>query len=219
VDDRQDPRFTAALRGLFAVTVKHLAAGDFCWSCPLGSVGVEDKRFLDFSASIRNKRLDDELRRLTEMYAVPILFVRGPVEQNHFDRSQFGWSVDSVEKALFGRQLHGVFTFWAYEAVTYSQQASALWNLWDYTQKIDRGFDGVRREKKLLWNGPLGRRQETVYNVLGGVGGIRNRRGVAIALANHRISELVTWTPTEWLAAGFTRHMAQKLTGAFAELG
>lgn len=219
VDDRQDKRWTAALKDHFNVVVKHLAAGDFVWGCPLGSVGVEDKRFSDFAASIRNKRLDDELRRLEAAYAIPILYVRGPIVVNYFDRSGFGgWSEVMVNKALLGRQLHGVYT-WRTLAGSYEDQALDLWHLWEYTQKLDRGFEGVRREKKLLWNGPLGSRAETIYGILGGVGGIRNRRSVALTLANHPLSELTTqWGPTEWAAAGFTKHMAQKLTGAFREL-
>lgn len=218
VDDRQDRPWTEALREYFAVTVKHLAAGDFVWSCPLGSVGIEDKLFSDFTQSIRNKRLDDELRRLEAAYAVPMLWVRGPVTQNHYDHSAFGWNEWMVSKALLGRQLHGVYTYRTLET-GYPVQAEALWHLWDYTQKLDRGFEGVRREKKLYWAGPLTTRAETLYGILGGVGGIRNRRSAALALANHPISELVTWGPTEWVASGYTKHMAQKLTGTFKELG
>lgn len=219
VDDRQDPKFTAAMAEHFDVKVKHLGTGDFAWSCPLGSVGVEDKRFSDFTASLRNKRLDDELRRLTETYAVPILFVRGPIVQNHYDPHPMGWSVDIVNKTLLGRQLHGVYTYWAHDLPDYASQAWGLWSLWDYTQKLDRGFEGVRREKKLLWHGPMGSRAETIYGILGRVGGVRNRRGAALALAHHPLSELVTWGPTEWQACGFTKLMSQKLTGAFGELG
>lgn len=197
--------------------MKHLACGDFVWSCPLGTVGVEDKLFTDFSASIRNGRLNDELRRLEAAYAVPMLWVRGPVVQNFFDHSAFGWSEDMVSKALLGRQLHGIYT---YRTVTdgYPAQARSLWELWDYTQKLERGFEGVRREKKLYWNGPLSARAEVLYGILGSVGGVRNRRGAALALANHSITELCTWGPTEWSAAGYSKLMSQKLTAKFQEL-
>lgn len=217
VDDRQDPKFTKELVHHFAVTTKHLAVGDLVWSCPLGSVGVEDKCFSDFTASLRNKRLDDELRRLTETYSLPILFVRGPVVQNHYDRSAFGWDESIVSKVLLGRQLHGVYV-WRTQQADFGQQADNLWQLWDYTQKLDRGFEGVRREKKLLWNGPLGSRAEVLYGILGKIRGVRNRRSAAEALAHHSLNELTTWSPTEWQAAGYTRLMAQKLTGTFREL-
>lgn len=217
VDDRQHDAFTQALRSYFEVKTKHLPAGDLVWSCPLGSVGVEDKVFTDFTASMRNGRLNDELRRLTEMYAVPILFVRGPVVQNRFDHSAFGWSEEMVSKALLGRQLHGVYT-WRTVADSYVDQAASLFHLWDYTQRLERGFEGVRREKKLVWHGPLGSRAEVLYGILGGVGGVRNRRGAAIALAHHSLCELTSWGPTEWVAAGYTKHMAQKLTATFKEL-
>lgn len=217
VDDRQHASWTRALHEYFEVKVKHLGTGDFVWSCPLGVVGVEDKLFSDFTASIRNKRLDDELRRLEAAYAVPVLLVRGPVTQNLFDHSAFGWSEDMVSKALLGRQLHGVYTYRVL-GNGYPTQARSLWELWDYTQRLDRGFEGVRREKKLYWAGPLSARAEVLYGILGGVGGVRNRRGAALTLAHHSLRELTTWGPTEWSAAGFSRLMAQKLTGTFKEL-
>lgn len=218
VDDRQDPKFTEALGDYFTVKVKHLATGDLVWSCPLGSVGVEDKRFSDYLQSLRNKRLDDELRRLGECYSIPVLYVRGPIEQAYHIPGGHGFDEEMLSKGLLGRQLHGIYTYRT-QAKTYDGQAMALWGLWDYTQKLDRGFEGVRREKKLYWAGPLGTRAEALYGILGRVGGVRNRRTAALALANHPLSELVTWGPTEWNAAGYSKLMAQKLTNTFMELG
>ena len=154
---------------------------------------------------------------LLAAYSVPLLWVRGPIGQNQFDHSAFGWSEDMVSKALLGRQLHGIYTYRTVED-GYRVQAHSLWGLWDYTQRLERGFEGVRREKRLYWNGPLGSRAEVIYGILGDVGGVRNRRSAAVTLSHHTISELCRWGPTEWEAAGFTKHMAQKLTGKFKEL-
>lgn len=207
VDDRQDERFTEGLRGWFTVSVKHLDTGDLVWSSPLGRVGVEDKCFNDLVQSRNNGRLDDELRRLTAAYAVPILFVRGPVEWRGYGSP---WTDSSVSNLMFGRQLHGVYSYWT-QARAYIDQARALYELWDYTQKHKVGKEGVRRERKLDYAGPLGAREETIYGILGMIGGLRNRRAVAKQIASTTtVSEFVNWSVSDFRFAGFSRDMAQK---------
>lgn len=207
VDDRQDERFTEGLRGWFTVSVKHLGTGDLVWSSPLGRVGVEDKCFNDLVQSRNNGRLDDELRRLTAEYAVPILFVRGPVEWRGFGAP---WTESSVNNLLFGRQLHGAYVYWT-RASSYIDQAHALHDLWEYTQTHKVGKEGVRRERKLAYDGPLGAREEVIYGILGMIGGLRDRRTVAKQIASTTtLSEFVNWSVSDFRFAGFSRDMAQK---------
>lgn len=215
VDDRQDDRFTRALGEYFDVKVKHLKTGDLVWSCPLGSVGVEDKCMPDLLASLQNKRLDDELRRLIDGYAVPILFIRGHAPWgNKFTAI----SADSLEKLKFGRQLHGIYVWQAGE--TDEEAAASLAELYKYLlhPRTD-GIDGVRRERKFAFGGPLGPRAEVIYGILGMTSGVRNRRSIALSIAQATpLSAFMRWDAWDFEAAGFSRHMAAKLVGVLRQL-
>lgn len=206
VDDRQDERFTLALQRPFKVQVKHLTVGDIVWHCPLGPVGVEDKCTNDLTASRRNGRLDDELRRLAAMFPVPILFVRDTALSSYAR-----WSDHSIENLLFGRQLHGINVYRAPGG--WAESADSLFHLWEYTQTFrPEGLEGVRREPTRKYTGPLSARAEAVYGILGGVTGIRGRRTIANAIAAHtRVSDFCKWTQTDFLASGFSPLMARKL--------
>lgn len=207
VDDRQDNRFTAALRQYFDVHVKHLKCGDLVWSCPLGTVGVEDKslRTGDLANSQQNKRLDDELRRLVDTYSIPVLFIRGEVDRR-------GDPI-TVQNTLFGRQLHGVYTFMAPK--DFDGAAEALWRLHRYLAlPRNGGNDGVRRERVLSFGGPIGPRADVIYGILGMAGGVRDRRSIAQSIAQTTpLSAFLRWDAWDFEAQGFTRHMASKLSG------
>lgn len=214
-DDRQDPRFTKALDGFFTLTKRHLDTGDYVWSGPLGRVGVEDKCFTDLVQSRNNGRLDDELRRLSEGYAFPILYVRGDVEWRGYGAP---WTESGVNNLLLGRQMHGVYTYWT-RASSPIDQARHLYELWEYTQKHGAGKEGVRRERKLAYAGPLGAREEVIYGILGMIGGFRNRRGVAKQIASTTtLQEFVNWSVTDFRLAGFSRDMAQKSANFLAQM-
>jgi hypothetical protein len=74
------------------------------------------------------------------------------------------------------------------------------------------GLEGVRRERKLAYAGVLDPRAEAIYGILGGVTGIKGRRAVAQQIADTTpVSEFMRWTQTDFLAAGFSNHMANKL--------
>lgn len=215
VDDRQDEAFTVALGGRFHVKTKHLKVGDFVWACPLGTVGVEDKCMADLMGSLRNGRLDDELRRLTAAYAVPVLFIRGKAPWGN-GYSSVSW--DSLEKIKFGRQLHGVFVWQAPDRPT--DAATSLRELYDYLAKPrDGGIEGVRREVKHEWKGPLGPRAEVIYGILGAVGGIKGRRAVAERIAEAcTLREFLRIRPEGLTWLGFTAHMAEKVHKYLIEL-
>lgn len=187
VDDRQVDWYAPALKAVdIDIKVRRLAVGDLAWTCPLGRVGVEDKPTTALMGDRVNGRLDDELRRLVEAYAIPILMVRG---SPRYDASGgvivFGtevydrWNHSSIDNLLLGRQLHGVYvTSVPYDNLVGERIAS----LYDYTQ-IVAPLEGVRRERQYAYLGPLSEAAECVYLILGFVGNLRNRRGVAEHLA------------------------------------
>lgn len=215
VDHRQDWKFTAALRGHFNVVEKQLACGDLVWSCPLGTVGVEDKCMADLMASLQNKRLDDELRRLVDTYAVPILFIRGtaPWGNRYANISQA-----ALEKIKLGRQFHGVYIWQAPEKP--DPAATSLAELYDYLSKPRAaGIEGVRRERKVAFGGPLGPRAEVIHGILGMTLGVRDRRGTALRIAETTpLSSFLSWSVSDFQFAGFTTRMAQKLTTVLTQL-
>lgn len=208
VDDRQDERYTAALRGHFSVVTKHLSCGDIVWGSPLGTVGVEDKDVADLGASMRNGRLDDELRRLVATYAIPVLMIRGRSLRSQHITLEEG----AIEKLKFGRQLHGVYVFQTGRDM--DEAALGLWDLWDYLSKArEHGIEGVRREPKWKYQGPMSPRAEALYGILGGVKGIKGRREIAQRIAkNTPLSQFMQWVEIDFQAAGFSRHMAKALT-------
>jgi len=214
VDRRQDPKFTRALTNHFNVVEKQLKVGDLLWSCPLGMVGVEDKRFngplSDLMVSLRNKRLDDELRRLVAYFAVPVLFIRGD--------GNGAMAEVSYEKMRFGRQLHGVYIWQAPSNM--ADAAESLRGLYDYLAMPHvSGIEGVRRERRLGFAGRLGPRAEVIYGILGLTQGVRNRRYVAESIAEATpLSEFLRWTASDFTFVGFSAHMAMKLAGVVANL-
>jgi hypothetical protein len=216
VDQRQDPKFTKALTEFFSVTERTLKTGDLVWTSPLGTVGIEDKCVADLAASQSNKRLDDELRRLVDSYAVPILFVRGYSMRGSIYRAARDEA--SIANTLLGRQFHGVYTFQV--AAPYDEAAEGLWRLHEYLALPRRaGIEGVRRERKFAFSGPLGPREETIYGILGMTSGVRNRRSIAVQIAKSTpLSEFLRWTAWDFEAQGFTRHMSAKLAGLIRTL-
>lgn len=214
VDDRQDDAFTAALRQEFTVTEKRLPVGDLVWSCPLGSVGIEDKCMEDLVDSRRNGRLDSELRRLTAAYAVPILLTRGTTVGGTRWRS--GWEPSAIENLLFGRQLHGAYVYRVPQ--DFGAAALSVRALHDYLGRL-APMEGVTRVARLRYTGPLSNRAEVIFGILGMCPGIRGRRAVADRIAaTTSVGGFLRWGTSDFLAAGFTPLMARKLTAAIANM-
>lgn len=210
VDDREkDVSFLRGLESYFTPKVKHLAVGDYVWSCPLGTVGVERKSAADLDASHSNKRLDDELRRLVDTYSVPVLFLTG----NSGRRDEF-----TIENTKLGRQLHGVYVYHVGRSADVASEG--LFRLWKYTQeRMGGAIDGVRRERKFAFAGPISPRAEVIYGILGLAGGIRDRRAAALQIAETTpLSDFMRWSVSDFLFAGFSKLMAKKLADTIRQL-
>lgn len=228
MDERQIGRsdhhswsYQEALEGAgFDVRVRRLAAGDLCWDCPIGRVGVEDKPLAALLGDRRNGRLDDELRRLTQTYELPILMVRGSPRVDRDGRlmlpgipgEHYGdWDFNALDNLRLGRELHGVLLA---ECPTDSLVGWRVRSLYEYTQVIGP-LEGVRREPHFTWLGPMTARAETVYGILGLVRGIRDRRGIAERIAGTTpVKDFVRWTNEDFRAAGFSKVMAGRLAEA-----
>ena len=212
-DDRQDESLVEAIAntGYFHLVKRHLITADYVWGHPtLGEVGVEDKEIHDLTGSRLNGRLDDQLRRLVERFAVPVLFVRGTTVGGHADR--YGWEPSPVENLLLGRQLHGLYVYRA--PGSDAGAADSLVALHRYLLTAGN-MEGVRREKRLTYKGALSARAEVIYNVLGQVPGIKNRRGLAAALAQDMsVAQFLRSSRDELTFYGLSAYMAGKVADA-----
>lgn len=220
VDKRQADWQPAHLRGKgFDVRMVMLPSADFAWSTPWGRVGVEDKPLTALIADRRSGRLDDELRRLVGQYELPILFIRGmPVvgqdgslkwlPQDASFRE--GWTIDSLDNLLLGRQLRGVYVTWCPSDMYLGDR---LMSLYSYTQRRPQDENNkVARQQVMPWLGPLTGRAELVYTLLGQVRGIRDRREVSERIATkYSIPSLLTMTAEQWQSEGMTKLMAGRI--------
>jgi Fanconi anemia group M protein len=78
VDRREPADIAARIQELgVPVAVKQISPGDYV----VGEVAVERKTVSDFFASLINRRLFDQVRRLREAYPVPMILVEGDLSQ------------------------------------------------------------------------------------------------------------------------------------------
>jgi len=183
----------------FQVYVRRLLAGDFAWSCPFGRVGVEDKPLTALLTDRRSGRLDDELRRLVQTYAIPVLLVRGwPRIQKdgrlwfppHVAKFYQDWTFANLDNLLFGRQMHGVYLAWCRNDASIGGRLASLYA---YTQEPQQSPS--TRPSFLSWREPLTGKALVFYTILGLVKGIRNRRAVAERLtATIPLVEFLGWS-------------------------
>lgn len=219
VDKRQASWQEAHLRERgFDVRMCMLPSGDFAWSTPYGRVGVEDKPLGALVTDRRNGRLDDELRRLVDAYTLPILFIRGmptigsdgslrwlPQEREYRE----GWTIDSLDNLLLGRQLRGVFVTWC---PTDEYLSERLWHLYEYTQRKPKDEVFMKRAPIMPYLGPLTGRAELIYTILAQVKGIRDKREISERLAaKYDLGKLLYLDQKGWQNEGFTKLMAGKL--------
>lgn len=195
-----------------------LPSGDFAWSTPYGRVGVEDKPITALVTDRRSGRLDDELRRLCGAYELPILLIRGLPSVNsdgslhwlpHEATYREGWTIDSLDNLLLGRQMRGVYVTWC---PTNEYLGERLWHLYEYTMRTPQDVMYMKRAPMMPYLGPLTGRAELVYTLLAQVKGIRDKREIAERLAvKHSLGALFNLDQKGWQAEGFTKLMAGKL--------
>lgn len=218
----QEAHLTA---GGFDVRMCMLPSGDFAWSTPWGRVGLEDKPLSALVTDRRNGRLDDELRRLVDTYELPILFIRGipkvsadgsikwlPQEAEYRE----GWTIDSLDNLLLGRQMKGVYITWCPGD---SYLADRLMSIYKYT--LRRPQDDpmkLNRQPIMPFMGPLTGRAELIYTLLGQVRGIRDRREVSERLAaQFNLAEILNFDTAKWQQVGMTKLMAGKIVETVQE--
>lgn len=224
VDKRQASWQEAHLRGHgFDVRMCILPSADFAWSTPWGRVGIEDKPLTALVTDRRSGRLDDELRRLVAQYELPILMVRGfpdvsadgslhwkPQEADFRD----GWTIDSLDNLLLGRQMKGVYVTWCPTDIYLGSRLTALYK---YTQRRPND-ESLRpqRPQVMPWLGPLTGRAELLYTLLGQVRGVRDRRELAERLAaKYTLGQLFDLDSAGWQAEGLTKLMAERIVSHF----
>ena len=77
VDGRQDIAGFIRRSDWDSVSVTQLPEGDYVMVTPSGlTVGIEEKKSDDLEASLRNRRLQRQLRSLEEMVNIPLLGLR-----------------------------------------------------------------------------------------------------------------------------------------------
>jgi len=220
VDKRQADWQEAHLRGKgFDVRMVMLPSADFAWSTPWGRVGIEDKPLTALVTDRRSGRLDDELRRLVSQYELPILLIRGyphingsgellwaPQEQEY----RKGWTIDSLDNLLLGRQMKGVYVTWCHSDAYLGDRLMAIYK---YTQRRpDDAATRPMRSQVMPWLGPLTGRAELIYTLLGQVKGVRDRRELSEKLAaTYNWGELIELTPEELMTHGISKLMAHRI--------
>lgn len=220
VDKRQASWQEAHLRGHgIDVRMCMLPSADFAWSTPWGRVGIEDKPLPALVTDRRSGQLDDELRRLVSQYELPILMIRGlpnvsadgtihwrPQEAEY----RSGWTIDSLDNLLLGRQLKGVYVAWCPSDAYLGER---LLSLYRYTQRRPQD-EAVKpsRGQVMPWLGPLTGRAELVYTLLGQVKGVRDRRELSEKLATkYTLGQMLDLNNEAWEAEGLTKMMAARV--------
>lgn len=221
VDKRQADWQPQHLRGKgFDVRMVMLPSADFAWSTPFGRVGVEDKPLSALVTDRRSGRLDDELRRLVGQYELPILFIRGfprvsasgELMWGHLEEDyRKGWTIDSLDNLLLGRQMKGVYVTWC---PTDQYLGDRLMALYRYTMKGGPAAETMKvaRPTIMPWLGPLTGRAELIYTLLGQVKGVRDRRDLSEKMANaYTFGQLIDLQPETWMEHGVTKLMATRI--------
>jgi hypothetical protein len=200
-----------------------LPAGDFAWSTPWGRVGLEDKPLTALVTDRRSGRLDDELRRMVATYELPILFIRGlpkvetdgalrwlPQEAGYRE----GWTIDSLDNLLLGRQMKGVYVTWC---PTDAYLGTRVMSLYQYTQRRPQDQNRpLQRPQIMPWLGPLTGRAELIYVMLGQVRGVRDRRELAEKLATkYTLGQLLDLDEAGWKEQGLSKLMGGRIAAHF----
>lgn len=203
----------------FDVRMCMLPSADFAWSTPWGRVGVEDKPLTALVTDRRSGRLDDELRRLVAQYELPILFIRGyPNVSNNGEllwntsESDYrkGWTIDSLDNLLLGRQMKGVYVTWCHDD---RYLGDRLMKLYQYTQRRpDDAATRPQRPQVMPWLGPLTGRAELVFTILGQIKGVRDRRELAEKVAStYTFGDIINMEADAWMAEGASKLMAGRI--------
>lgn len=196
VDAREPSYLVALLRGEgLSVEVRELAAGDYRWQSPLGEFGLERKTAHDLLASLESGRLDDELRRLVEDVACPVLLVEGGLEYFSGHPGPDGWRargvrLEAVLLKLLSWQFRGVYL---YPLPADGRTAWFIASLYRWTQK--KGHQRFARSPVLPNLAPL----PPGAAVLCALPGIGEKRALEILKGGHTLRRILgEWDEAEW---------------------
>lgn len=210
VDRRQPPETTQLLLGLdIPARVDTLVTGDETWESPLGSVGVEEKTWDELLTL--GDRIDDELSRCIDSFAVPVLMVLGEI------REEYGLAVptsytspvkkdfDRLDNNLFEWQLRGLVLKHCPQP---ANRIYRLASLWRWTTKAEHRTVFVR-QRKLPNLGKLGPRAE----VLAALPTIGIKRATTLAKVEVSLSSMFGWGEGTWASYLGSRAAAKKIMG------
>lgn len=197
--------------------MRRLTTGDIVWTCPWGTVGIEDKPLNTVLSDRRSGVLDDELRRLAETYAIPMLLIRGLPRVGRRGMMEPGEeSFVAFDNLLLGRQMRGILVVWC---PTRSLFGERVWRLYHYTQRPTTPSQVVQR-RHLPWHTRLGDKARVIYTMLGLVRGIQGRARLAEQIAaTTPLDEFARWSADQFQAVGLSKLMAGRLATVFAKMG
>lgn len=192
----------------YTVPVRKLVTADYIWTVPHGRAGVEVKDFQDLINSHRGGRLDEQLYRLNREFRVPILLAMGLYDTSHQFVDGGGWNTISCDNMFLGRQMRGVFV--ARACPSYDELPERLDALIHYTQKEQ--LTGPRHRAYIYERRGMTPKEEVLYSLLASIRGIRGKEQLTTQLAGkYSLSDIFNWGQKEWVAAGFTKNMAEKI--------
>lgn len=214
--DTRQPGFVNDQLGTlgYHVIVRQLHTGDYIWAVPGGRAGMELKQIQDLLTSRANGRLNEQLFRLSRLFSLPLLLVVGAIDHDLDLPTRGGWTYNSMDNMLVGRQRRGIIVA---RCSGYDDVSDRIHSLVRYTTRPMRDRPRVRR---YAIPGAISGRAEVVYSLLASVKGIRDKTAVAERLAaNHALSSLFQWGANQWKEVGFTKLMATRLDARLREKG
>jgi len=214
------PWLQAQLEGLGFFVYVHSQPADVSWSSPVyGRVGVELKELADLCNSLNTAnqnmipRLDDELRRLQESYALAILLAHDYAKWEFLykqGKTVGRWTPEIIDNILFGRELYGIMVARSRSTKGEHGIAPRLASLYHYTQKAPT--NKLLPPRRFTYMGPMTDRAEVIFTLLSRLRGFKNKRDMAEKMADlGSLREVMTWETEKFRELGMTKLMAERL--------
>ncbi len=213
--DRRQPEDTAQLLlGLdIPATVGDLKTGDEVWDSPFGLVGVEEKTWDELLTL--GDRIDDQLMRCIDSFAVPILMVKGevrelwgkalPVKYGNPVKIDF----DRLDNNLFEWQMRGLFIKHCPQP---EMRVYRLAGLWRWTTKPTHR-ELFARHRKMPNLGRLSARAE----VLASLPTVGIKRASTLAAVASPLRAMFGWDAKAWASYLGSKKAAERIVALLEE--
>lgn len=213
--DRRQPEDTAQfLLGLdIPAKVDDLITGDEVWDSPFGPVGVEEKTWDELLTL--GDRIDDQLMRCINEFAVPILMVKGEVRElwgkalPYAHGNPVKIDFDRLDNNLFEWQMRGLFIKHCPQP---EMRVYRLAGLWRWTTKPTHRTSFARQRKM-----PNLKRLSARAEVLASLPSVGIKRASKLAAAAVPLRAMFGWDEKAWASYLGSKKAAAKIVALLAE--